>query len=829
MIVASILVGGQEFVANTLIEGFTVTQDIGDRIGTCELTLIGVAASLTPVLSAGVSVQIFTGSAGTGAPFGGSLFGQAVFGGSTPGARLFSGLLMSVDAEAVTLAEAGTGYTKFHLVARDKSYLLETAIVTTATDFEDEADSDIVEQLFASYLPSITVNASTVAVIDSLHQENSSLRQALDDISDLTGAVSYLDPNEMLRYHSPGANPAPFAIAEAPDTDVVVAQKDGFQFTQDFSTIANRVIVIGALQAGGTAIKETVNDAGSQGAYGLHVRTIVDRNIQTSEQAIARGNVELGRYAQPLSTGTLAVRTDGLRVGQLLDITTPAMGCSGSYLIRRVTMTWDTQSDTKYEIEFGDYRPDLYRMIRRLRALAEQKPYDPIAIPAPGTVSPVSFASTIQPVHIVNSLPTLPDANYPNDSVVILTTDHKLYRNAAGTWTAAVPTVDLTGTITSTQIADDSISTPKLQALAITAEKIAANAVVAGKIAADAVVAGTIAAGAIRASDAAFEAAAIQSADINTLVADKITAGTITASISITAGTFTGSTMVLNLNGTTTSINNQSNGSFVLGIKVLDNASSVYTALTSQYLVIYTAAGLRVWSGTNAGAGFISLFDSSGNSTVHANLNGVDLSNGAVYKVGGTPVIDSSRNASFVSVTTTGAHDTSGVSAGYSVGGTSIVNSSRDAYFNSVSVPSATAKVWIRSQSSAGRIEVYDSGGNFGTLVASTEVSVYHSGGSNLGATVSRGYVQARDTSGLVRAEMQATGIFPGSFVCYDGSGNGQVLLYGGSSSPYLQLGANQVVTVRQTDPGAPSFGSVGDAQTWCGNLRTALRNHGLI
>ncbi|MBQ1766795.1 MAG: carbohydrate binding domain-containing protein, partial [Aquincola sp.] len=105
--------------------------------------------------------------------------------------------------------------------------------------------------------------------------------------------------------------------------------------------------------------------------------------------------------------------------------------------------------------------------------------------------------------------------------------------------TAYTPRPDeiLPGTITQTEIADNSITTPKLAAGAVVAGSIAAGAVVADKLAADSVTAGKIAAGAIAAGSAAIADGAIinamiadatiESAKIKSLSADKITAGRI--------------------------------------------------------------------------------------------------------------------------------------------------------------------------------------------------------------------------------------------------------------------------------------------------------------
>jgi len=52
----------------------------------------------------------------------------------------------------------------------------------------------------------------------------------------------------------------------------------------------------------------------------------------------------------------------------------------------------------------------------------------------------------------VDTLPELPDVAYPIGSYVVLSTDGKLYRNAANVWTVAVAAGDLTGSITASQI-----------------------------------------------------------------------------------------------------------------------------------------------------------------------------------------------------------------------------------------------------------------------------------------------------------------------------------------------------------------------------------------
>jgi hypothetical protein len=183
-----------------------------------------------------------------------------------------------------------------------------------------------------------------------------------------------------------------------------------------------------------------------------------------------------------------------------------------------------------------------------------------------GDVTFASFASGIEPISIVSSLPTV--SGYTGPKVVLLTTDNKLYRLDSGAWTTAVPTTDITGTIGENLFSDDLRPVEKVNALpttaltqgrivllttdnkmyrytgnewtsavpstditgqvasgqiadaAITATKIGADAVTTAKIANDAITTDLIAASAITSTEVASDA----------ITTPKIVAGAITAS-----------------------------------------------------------------------------------------------------------------------------------------------------------------------------------------------------------------------------------------------------------------------------------------------------------
>jgi hypothetical protein len=128
-----------------------------------------------------------------------------------------------------------------------------------------------------------------------------------------------------------------------------------------------------------------------------------------------------------------------------------------------------------------------------------------------GTIGSDVFPNNLRPVEIVSTLPT--SGNFQGRQV-FLTSDNKLYRYNGTSFIASVATSDLQGQVSSTQISDNSISTAKIQADAITANEIATGAVTA-----DAITAGSI-------SSAAIAADAITS---NKIAANAVTAGAIQA------------------------------------------------------------------------------------------------------------------------------------------------------------------------------------------------------------------------------------------------------------------------------------------------------------
>ncbi|AZO77467.1 MULTISPECIES: host specificity factor TipJ family phage tail protein [unclassified Bosea (in: a-proteobacteria)] len=136
-----------------------------------------------------------------------------------------------------------------------------------------------------------------------------------------------------------------------------------------------------------------------------------------------------------------------------------------------------------------------------------------------GSLRLEAFTDGIEPVGLTDGLPDPVGYTGPKLIANLEGSDLKLYKYENGVWVAAVNTDDLVGVISETQIAPDSISTPKLKANAVTTAKLAAGAVTANEIAANAVIAAKIQAGAVSADKINVTKLDAISADLGSILA----------------------------------------------------------------------------------------------------------------------------------------------------------------------------------------------------------------------------------------------------------------------------------------------------------------------
>ena len=158
-----------------------------------------------------------------------------------------------------------------------------------------------------------------------------------------------------------------------------------------------------------------------------------------------------------------------------------------------------------------------------------------------GTLSASNFAQDLRPVEIVSSLPS--SGNFQGRTV-LLTGDNKIYRYTGTAWTAAVPTADLSGTISAGQIAANAITAGKIAANAVTAGTIASGVVTTDALAANSITTGKVAAAAIGADQIAANAISADKIQANAIQTDKIAANAITGGLIAASGIITSAAQI---------------------------------------------------------------------------------------------------------------------------------------------------------------------------------------------------------------------------------------------------------------------------------------------
>lgn len=118
-----------------------------------------------------------------------------------------------------------------------------------------------------------------------------------------------------------------------------------------------------------------------------------------------------------------------------------------------------------------------------------------------GTLAATAFASNIEPITSVTSVPGTKSTN-----TIFNTTDGKLYRWSGSAYIASIPASDLSTQIISTQITDGAVTTNKMTANTINGDRISAGTLDANKITANTITAGQIQAFAIGANQIAANA-----------------------------------------------------------------------------------------------------------------------------------------------------------------------------------------------------------------------------------------------------------------------------------------------------------------------------------
>lgn len=297
-----------------------------------------------------------------------------------------------------------------------------------------------------------------------------SLYAAINEVLKFGGGEVYVDFNLALHHFATETDAAPFNLSDTPNGTTTFGYAD-FSAPDDSVDLVNAVYVIGAGDVGEWVPDPATWPTASQSTYGRKEASIKDTTLEDSASRQAAGNAYLAKYSQPRGPITCKVFKDGLRAGMTIQITNSVWGITAvSYKIASVAFGMlGTTKQFAYTVTMQDAPVTLQGYIGEGNRQGGQDVRR-------GTNAAIDYAAQflIGRVKVVAVLPTLPDPNYAQGSMVMLTSDGKVYRTTDGLgWTTAADAADITvNQIQAGQIAAGAIGAEALAAQIILADKL---------------------------------------------------------------------------------------------------------------------------------------------------------------------------------------------------------------------------------------------------------------------------------------------------------------------------------------------------------------------
>lgn len=362
--------------------------------------------------------------------------------------------------------EARVGRTIFEIDCQDTTSLLNDDIVIGPYGARAVAETD--KQRLAWLLgqwgtKGITVGANVQVLVASMPADDytgKTLAEAVTMVLAVSGANYYVDTSLALHTFLTETNVAPFGLSDAPDGVTTFGYRD-FELPDETTALKNGVWVNGGPGTSPTLYTDTASIAALAaitGGNGQRFATIKDTSLTTQAAMDAAGAAFLLTNSSAVKKGSLVTFTAGLTAGMTVAITNADHGIAAvTYRISEITTTWPNNLAT-YKVSFGNIAPP--SLATTIGGITAKSPALTAAMAdALGGQQALDFAAGIVRPGIVTTLPTLPNPSYPIGWLVVLTTDGKLYRNVAGSWSAAVDGADIiANTITAGQVGAGGIS-----------------------------------------------------------------------------------------------------------------------------------------------------------------------------------------------------------------------------------------------------------------------------------------------------------------------------------------------------------------------------------
>lgn len=253
----------------------------------------------------------------------------------------FSGRIVDVRYTLIGMASR-----RIHIKCQDPNYQLAETIVDTEEVYAAEADADIIDDLFDTYLPVIDSETYVDTLQDPLTItfEQCTLRSALSQLCTRTGGYFYIDFDNCLHYFDEELDTVAWWLSDTPDNVNSFAYLNTDIDRRDTATTRlDGVYVVG----------EGVDGWRGTHAPGDRQGIARDGRITTNAGVNQRGDAVLDKYGDAQITYTVKTYQPGLRAGMDVRFVCVLYDVDDTFTVRRMTIRWDGSGTAYYILTLG--------------------------------------------------------------------------------------------------------------------------------------------------------------------------------------------------------------------------------------------------------------------------------------------------------------------------------------------------------------------------------------------------------------------------------------------------------------------------------------------
>lgn len=281
----------------------------------------------------------------------------------------FAGLLARLTATHMGAVEIRGHVTPESEVLRcecvDYNQVLEEMVIDDFREYGGLTDKQLIDDVFDEFVapfddPYDIDYATHVTAVphafDIITFDSVTVRQFMDTLCGITGAVWYVDYERKLHYAASEAAIIPaWHLSDVPDEVNSFAYFDDISKEKDATNLVNRVFVVGG------PVSLWFIDADSIATYGSHRAIVRDTSLIDIDDIEAKGNAILEKLKHPVVIYRLKTykgtpgggATNVIRAGQFIRIVSAFYDLDEAFLINSLTITFPVDGTPVYEITCG--------------------------------------------------------------------------------------------------------------------------------------------------------------------------------------------------------------------------------------------------------------------------------------------------------------------------------------------------------------------------------------------------------------------------------------------------------------------------------------------